>query len=468
MRHTKIVATLGPASSSYEQIEALANAGVDVFRLNFSHGSHESQGALIKKIKRLNQKNAKNCAIMLDTKGPEIRTEDMKSPITVKKGERITLTVDGKPFEETGKIGINYDEFIDDVEVGEKILVDSGVLNLKALEKTETDVICEVLDGGEISSRRHVNLPGRDVSLESITKKDWHDIDFGIEMGIDMIALSFVRKSDEVYELKEYLKSKNASNIEVMSKIESFEATKHLGTICEASDGIMVARGDLGAEVPFEEVPKLQREIIDTAAQYGRPVVVATHMLESMIENPVPTRAEVSDVGTAVWQRADGIMLSGESANGAYPVKSVETMVKIANTTEEQYLNVRPMKDLPAISPRGVFGKTACQMAATMPEIKAIVVITRSGTTAKLVAKFRPKVPIFAFTNEPPTRRKLQLVWGCEGFRIEFSSTPQTTIMRAREAFLKRYPEWKGKKYVLVSDFLVDKEFVPTLQIREF
>ena len=467
MRRTKIVATLGPASSSYEMIEALSEAGVNIFRLNFSHGTHESQGELIKKVKRLNQKSPKSHAILLDTKGPEIRSGDLKVPLNVKKGDRLIFSPNPGDFEQTGKIGVNYDEFVSDVEVGEAVLLDSGVINLTVLEKTNTDVICEVHDEGVITSRRHINIPGKDVSLESITEKDWADIKFGVEMGVDIIALSFVRKSDEILELKNFLKTQNAK-IEVMAKIESFEATRHLGTICEAADALMVARGDLGAEVPFEQVPKLQREMLETAAKYGKPVIVATHMLESMIENPVPTRAEVSDVSTAVWQRADATMLSGESANGEYPVKSVETMARIAETTESEFLETRPLKDLTINSDRGVFAKTACQMAQTEKEISAIIVITRSGDTARRVARFRPRVPIFAFTNEPATRRKVGLNWGTEAFRIEFSSTPQTTITRARDAFIKKYPEWKGKKYVLVSDFLVDEEFVPTLQVRTF
>ena len=467
MRRTKIVATLGPASGSYEMMEALSEAGVNIFRFNFSHGTHESQGELIKKVKRLNQKSPKSHAILLDTKGPEIRSGDLKTPLKARPGDRLIFSPDPGDYELTGKIGVNYDQFVNDVEVGEKVLLDSGVIGLTVLEKTDTDVICEVHDEGVITSRRHINIPGKDVSLESITEKDWSDINFGIEMGVDIIALSFVRKADEILELKKYLKEQNAK-IEVMAKIESFEATRHLGTICEAADSLMVARGDLGAEVPFEQVPKLQREIVETAAQYGKPVIVATHMLESMIKNPVPTRAEVSDVSTAVWQRADATMLSGESANGEYPVKSVEAMRQVQITTESEFLETRPMKDLEPLNDRGVFAKTGCQMAQTQKDIEAIVVITRSGETARRVARYRPKVPIFAFTNEPATRRKMGLNWGVEAFRIEFSSTPQTTILRAREAFLKKYPDWKGKKYVLISDFLVDDEFVPTLQIRDF
>ncbi len=467
MKRTKIVATLGPATNSYEQIEALAQAGVDVFRLNFSHGTHESHGDVIKKIKRLNQKHSKNYAILLDTKGPEIRSGDLKAPVELKKGEKITFSIDPGDYDQTGKVGVNYDAFIDDVEVGEKILLDSGVINLTVLEKTDTDVICEIHDNGTITSRRHINIPGKDVSLESITEKDWKDIHFGVEMGVDFIALSFVRKAEDINELREYLEKEKAK-VDIIAKIESFEATRHLGTICHAADGLMVARGDLGAEVPFEQVPKLQREMVQTAAQYGKPVIVATHMLESMIENPIPTRAEVTDVATAVWQRSDSIMLSGESASGTYPIKAVETMSKIAEVTESEYLPSRPIKNIEVISPRGAFGKTAAQMALSMKEIEAIVVITRSGNSARLVSKFRPRVPIFAFTNEPHARRKMQLVWGVQAFRIEFSSDPQTTIARAKEHFLKHNPDWKDKKFILVSDILVEGKFVPMLQVQSW
>jgi len=465
MRHTKIVATIGPASWDFEQLEKLSVAGVNIFRLNFSHGTHEGHGEVIKRIKKLNQKLGKHHAILLDTKGPEVRTGDMKVPINVKKGEKLIFTIEPTNYETSGKIKINYDAFIDDVEVGEKILVDSGVINLKVLEKTKKDVICEVLDGGEISSRRHVNLPGKDVSLESITEKDWNDIKFGVEIGVDFIALSFVRRSDEIYELKKFLEEKNAK-ISVIAKIESFEATKHLGTICNAADGLMVARGDLGAEVPFYEVPRIQREIVKTAGEYQKPVIVATHMLESMIEHPIPTRAEVTDVSEAVWQRADGIMLSGETATGKFPIRSVETMAQIALTTEKES-KLRTLRKLKVTDSRDAFARLAAQMPKDLTEIKAIFVVTRSGMSAQAVSAFRPNVPIFAFSNVPQARRKLQLVWGVESFRIDFSSVPQKTIMRSEKIFLKHHPEWKGKKYVLVSDSLIDGAFIPTLQVRE-
>lgn len=467
IKHTKIVATVGPACDNFEMLVKLAESGVNVFRLNFSHGTHESHGKVIKLIKRLNKKMSEGCAILLDTKGPEIRTGDLKTPIEVKAGEKVVLTVDGSEYEVTGKLGVNYDGFIDDVDVGEKILVDNGVMNFRVLEKVGKDIICEVIDGGVITSRRHLNLPGKDISLESITEKDWKDIKFGVEMGVDFIALSFVRKSTEIYELKAFLKEQNVK-IDVIAKIESYEATKHLGTICEASDGVMVARGDLGAEVPFSQVPRLQRDIIHTASQFQKPVIVATHMLETMIHNPIPTRAEVTDISEAVWQRADAIMLSGETAGGAYPLKSVQTMAEVAIETENDYLSTRKIRNIEVDSERAEFARLAAKTVRDLKEIKAILVITRSGYMANLVSSFRPSVPIFAFTNETGARRKMNLLWGVSSFRIDFSSQPQKTIQRAKERFLKLHPEWKGSRFVLVSDFLVEDEFVPTLQIREF
>jgi pyruvate kinase len=468
MRRTKIIATLGPTSSDFQTIEKLAEAGASIFRLNFSHGTHESHGEVIKRIKRLNQKSPTNYAILLDTKGPEIRSGDLKTPIMLEKGQTIVLSVSPQAeYEVNQKIPVNYEAFIHDVEEGSEILVDNGVMSLRVVKKNDQDIHCQVIEGGELKSRRHLNLPGKSVSLESITEKDWADIKFGIEMGVDFIALSFVRKSTEIETLREFLKKEN-SHAQIIAKIESFEATHHLGTIAEAADALMVARGDLGAEIPFWSVPKWQREIVNIGSRFQKPVIVATHMLESMIHNPMPTRAEVTDVSEAVWQRADGIMLSGETANGDYPTKALRTMAQIAQSTEEEFLPTRKPRQLEVSTHRSEFAKLASQMAFDLSEIKAIFVITRSGFMAKLVSGFRPKVPIFAFTNTPSARRQMQLIWGVYAFRIDFSSVPQKTIDRAREHFLKLHPEYQGQKFILVSDSLVGKEYVPTLQIRDF
>ena len=456
MKHTKIIATIGPVSKDLKSLESLVKAGVNIFRLNFSHGSHKWHGEVIKKIRKLNKIHESSIAIILDTKGPEIRTGDLSVPIKLRKGGKLTLTIDhNATYENSGKVGVSYDAFVNDIEVGEKILVDNGIINLKVTKKTETDIICKVLNGGVLTSRRHLNLPMKDVSLASITQQDWEDIKFGVKMQVDFIALSFVRRADEILELKRFLE-KQKSCINVIAKIECYEATKHLGTICDASDGIMVARGDLGAEIPFSHVPRVQRELIETCKNFQKPVIVATQMLESMIHNPMPTRAEVTDVSTAVFQRADAVMLSGETASGKYPMQTVKAMTEIAKQTEKEYLSTRPIRNIEISSKRSEFAKTACQMAFEMKDIKAIVVITRTGFTARQVASFRPKVPIFTFTNDLCTQRQMQLLWGVQAHQIDFSQDPERTIKRARREFLEKWPKWKGKPFVLVADSLVD------------
>ena len=468
-KHTKIVATVGPACSAFESLKILAEKGANIFRLNFSHGTHEAHGEVIKRLRRLNQKRTENVAILLDTKGPEIRTGDRQQPLVLEKNQTIILTTDfSAAAKKAGKIPVNYDAFIHDVEVGERVLVDNGVINLQVEKKSGKDVICRVLDGGELGSRRHLNLPGKDISLQSITEKDWADIAFGIEMGVDFLALSFVRRQAEILEIRKFLRQQKSS-AKIIAKIETAEAVKNLAEILEAADGVMVARGDLGAEIPFSQVPRVQREIVRAAAEHQKPAIVATHMLESMIENPIPTRAEVTDIAEAVWQRADCVMLSGETAAGKYPEKSVETMAEVICETEKNCLATRSYRQwLGGGNFRTEFCKVAAKMAEDLEEISSILVITRSGFMANQISGFRPKVPIFAFTNEPAARRQMQILWGVRPFRIEFSDHPQTTIERSRQKLLSEIPEQKGQKYILISDFLVDEVFVPTLQIREF
>ena len=466
MKQTKIVATIGPASETPEILEALARAGANVFRLNFSHGDHSWFKTIIERIRAMNEKNGFNVAILLDTKGPEIRTGELEETVYVKAGDELILSIDPGDYAETGKVGVNYDAFIGDVEVGERILVDSGVINLTVKAKTAKDVICEVHDEGEITSRRHLNIPMKEVSLDSITEKDWADIDFGIEMKVDFIALSFVRNAEDVTELRAYLKKHN-SNIAIIPKVESYQATQHLPSIVKEADGIMVARGDLGAEVPFSHVPRIQHELIELASQFRKPVIVATHMLESMIENPMPTRAEVSDVNNAVWQGTDAVMLSGESAAGEYPVKSVETMAEIAKQTEIDFVQDKGLRQIEITSPREEFALLAARVTEDLDEVKAIFVMTRTGKGARLISAFRPKVPIFAFTDSKEVQNQLQLVWGVTPYHIEFSDTPEETVQRAKQRFLKNDLEWKGTSIVLASDTLNEaRESIPTIQLR--
>lgn len=467
MRRTKIVATIGPRTESYDSLKALAQAGVNVFRLNFSHGNHQWHGRVIERIKKLNQELGTHYAIMLDIKGPEIRTGDLKEPKVLRKGEDLVLTVDHEGYEEKGKVSVNYDAFIHDVESGDTILVDNGFMTLQVKEKKDKDVICEILDGGELGSRRHLNLPGKDVSLDSITEKDWEDIKFGVEQNVDFIALSFVRTPKEVHTIKKFLE-KQKSNIQVIAKIETLDATEHLGGIFEASDGIMVARGDLGAEVPFTQVPLLQWEMAQLAAKYKKFSIVATQMLESMSSRPMPTRAEVSDVFAATWQRHDCVMLSGETANGQYPIKSVQTMNNIAVETENAYLKKRGIRRIEADDERTEFCKNAGIAAEDLDEVAAIVVVTRSGKMARLMSAFRPRSPIFVMAEDAKVCRQCELLWGTEVFRVKFYDEPEKTIQQAITILLASKPELKNQKFVLLSDILVGSEMRPALQIRTF
>ncbi len=467
IKRTKIITTIGPVTEKYEQLEKLGSLGVDIFRLNFSHGDHSWHKKVIQRIKKLNRKTQQNFAIILDTKGPELRTGDVKSPIKIKKGDKILLTPEFVHSHSKEKLSVNYDLLAKDVEVGEIILVDNGVMCFKVLEIQNKNVLIEVLEGGILESRRHLNIPGKEVSLKSITQKDWDDINFGIELNVDFIALSFVRTAEDIKKLKKYLIEKK-SKIEIIAKIESFEATKHLDEIIKHTDAVMVARGDLGAEIPFYQVPKIQQDIISLAAKYKKPVIVATHMLESMIEHPIPTRAEATDIFEAVQQKADCTMLSGETAGGKFPFKAVKAMTNVIKESEKNLLKKWNFRHLETNSERELFAKISAEIANTDNNISAIIVITRSGFTAKITSSFRPIVPIFALTNTPSVKRKSQILWGTEGIHIDFSKTPNTTIKRAEKKILEKYPKLKNTSYVLLSDTLVDNEYIPAIQIRKF
>lgn len=465
-RRTKIVATIGPRTESVDSLEKMSDVGANVFRLNFSHGTHEWHGKIIDRIREIGKRTGREHAIILDTKGPEIRTTDLPVPVNFASGDTMTLTVDHSEYKDSGKIGVNYDAFIDDVDVGDRIYIDNGVMELEVIQKTKVDVICKVLDGGQLSSRRHINLPGRRVSLDSVTEKDWHDIAFGIEKGIDFIALSFVRGPEEIEEVKRFVESKG-KNVSVIAKIETSEAANDLENIIEAADGVMVARGDLGAEVELATLPRIQRNIIKIASQKRKPVIVATHMLESMIHNPLPTRAEVTDIFYAVWWRADGIMLSGETAMGDFPLKSVKIMDRIAKETEMDVLVEKKYRNDAVAGVHSELSKLSAQIAEDLDDIEAIMVFTRSGRTSRLVSSFRPRVPVWAFTDNIDTMRKNTLLWGVKTYVSEFSrKDPEITVQNARNILLEENPHLAGEKYVLISDTLVDGKFIPMIQMR--
>ena len=337
MRKTKIICTLGPATSTYEMLALMHEAGMDIIRLNMSHATHAWADEMIEHIVELNKHTPFPVGILLDTQGPEIRTGVRESDLDLKTGDEITITVrDGVNVEESS-IRIHYDELIDTVNVGDKITVDNGLINLEVLEKHQNRMRCTVLDGGILGSKKHVNLPGIRVNLPAITQKDKEDILFALDRELDYIALSFVREASDVLQLRQLIlehKPEKASTIKIIAKIEDQQGVKNLEEIIKVSDGIMVARGDLGVEIDLAELPNTQRLIVRLCAEYGKRVIVATHLLESMIENPIPTRAEVTDVANAVYEEADAIMLSGETTIGKHPLRCIKQLDAIARATE--------------------------------------------------------------------------------------------------------------------------------------
>lgn len=465
MRRTKIICTIGPKTCDYESLKKLAEYGMNVARLNMSHGEHEWHQKVIRAIKRINEKTEYSIAIMLDTKGPEIRTGDLEKPIKIQVGEEFIFTTNKKFVSDQNCTSISYSTFHKDVIVGDVILVDGGLLSFRVINLKDKNVVCECIDGGEITSRRHINIRGKSAKLPSITKKDWEDIEFGVKEGIDYIALSFVKDRKSILELRKFL-NESKHPVEIIAKIESAEAIEHIEDIIEVSDCVMVARGDLGAELPVEEVPVLQEEIVKISRIKKKPVIVATNLLESMIVNPTPTRAEVSDIAVAVDQKADAIMLSGETAMGKYPYKAVEVMDLVSKRIEQKNLKNKKIEVAFSSDSKIELARSASIMANNLNAL-GIIVFTRSGHTSTLLSYCRPHTPIFAFTNTSYVRRRLNLYWGVTSFRIDFSKDPEKTIKRSFEV-LKERGLLKAKDLIVVaSDILVDEKFVQSIQIRE-
>ncbi|MBT6106676.1 pyruvate kinase [SAR92 clade bacterium H231] len=463
MRQTKIICTIGPATDSIDMLEKLANAGMNVARLNMSHGDHESHANIIQSIHKLNKKLNHPIAIMLDTQGPEIRTGDMVNDLHLEEGDTISIVARGAEDVESSSIHINYDDLINDVDVGDTITVDNGLINLEVLNKQERVLQVKVIDGGLLKSKRHVNLPGIRVNLPAITDKDRRDIAFGMEQGVDFIALSFVRQADDIHELRELLGDK-AEQIKVIAKLEDQEAITNMVDIIAVADGIMVARGDLGVEVPLEVLPRIQRRIIRTCAQMGTRVIVATHMLESMIENPIPTRAEVTDVANAVYEEADAIMLSGETTVGKYPVKCVEILDRIARSTESSR-GLRFTDNLALEDDKQQIAKAAVDLATSI-SAKAIIVPTRRGRMANRITNCHPESIICAFTNNSSTRRQLVINRNVLSYQIEIGDDSEQTLAAAAAIMVKRDEFSPDDQVVVISDALAGSGF-EALQIRK-
>ncbi|KAI3453428.1 hypothetical protein Pfo_010091 [Paulownia fortunei] len=450
-RKTKIVCTIGPSTSSRDMIWKLAEAGMNVARLNMSHGDHASHQKTIDLVKEYNaQFEEKVVAIMLDTKGPEVRSGDVPQPILLKEGQEFNFTIK-RGVSTADTVSVNYDDFINDVEVGDTILVDGGMMSLAVKSKTQDIVKCKVVDGGELKSRRHLNVRGKSATLPSITDKDWEDIKFGVDNQVDFYAVSFVKDAKVVHELKDYLKSCNA-DIHVIVKIESADSIPNLHSIISASDGAMVARGDLGAELPIEEVPLLQEDIIRRCRSMQKPVIVATNMLESMINHPTPTRAEVSDIAIAVREGADAIMLSGETAHGKFPLKAVKVMHTVALRTESS-LPITISSPGYSAAYKSHMGDMFALHATTMANTLAtpIIVFTRTGSMAITLSHYRPSSTIFAFTNVERVKQRLILYHGVMPIYMEFTDDVEETFSQALKLLLSKSLVIEGQYVTLVQ-----------------
>ncbi|MBI5643278.1 MAG: pyruvate kinase [Deltaproteobacteria bacterium] len=450
-RKTKIVATIGPSSSSPDVIENLLLAGVNVFRLNLSHGKLDTHSEAVSRIRAASRRLALPVSILMDLQGPKIRVGKLKAPVELKRGQKITISAE-EPDGDEKILSTTYKDLYRDVKPGDRILLDDGIIEARVLGVTGLMVECEVVYGGLLKENKGMNLPGVNVSAPSLSQKDIEDIKFGVSHGVDYIALSFVRKASDIVELKERLKEQGA-DIPVIAKIEKAEAVANLDAIFEEADGIMIARGDLGVELAAEEVPVLQKKLISKANEAGKLVITATQMLESMIENPRPTRAEASDVANAVFDGTDALMLSGETAVGKYPIKAVEMMVKIAREAEEAALAQKHLlrRKKPVAGSFAQAVAFAANAASNEVNSKAIVVFTQTGETARLLSKLRPTTRIIAFTPLETTWRRLALVWGVEPFTIEFGLHTDEMICRGEAALLDYGIAGLGDTIVVVS-----------------
>ena len=464
MRKTKIIATLGPASESPEMLRSLIEAGVNCFRLNMSHGTHDWVRAIVPRIRNVARDAQRITGILMDTQGPAIRTGDLPVKLNLKPGDIFEFTVRGEKSEEQFSVDVNYDGLIDDVGIGDTVLVDNGVLHMKVLEKLGNRLRCEVLTEGVMGSRRHINLPGVKVNLPPLTEKDLADVELGAELGVDFVALSFCREPSDVDALRKVL-GEHGSTARIVAKIEDQLAVKNIAEIINATDIIMVARGDLGIECPMEDLPIIQRRIVKRCLELGKPVIVATHMLESMITNPVPTRAEVTDVANAVFEQADAIMLSGETTTGKYPIHCVKVLDKVAERIEHAgglgYAE-RSVLD----NDREKTVRSAVVLANSLPDAK-IVIFTRRGTMAALTAGQRPQyAPIFAFATSWELCRKLSLFRAVDPHYLPFDAAPERTIASAEKYLVEKGLVKSGDHLVIVSDIFAGEDRFDSIQLR--
>jgi pyruvate kinase len=467
-RRTKIIFTLGPATESEPMLESLIRAGADVVRLNMAHANHDWTRMIIQRIRSVSARVGREVAILMDIKGPEIRTGDLEAPIELRAGEIFDFTVrpgtERGPGEEIRSVDVNYQDLVNDIQVGDTVLVDNGLIRLEVLEKHAARIRCRVLIAGELKSRRHINLPGVKVNLPAFTAKDRGDVLVGLEAGIDLIALSFVRAAADVAELRRFL-AEQKSKAWIVAKIEDQSAIRNLEEIVDACDALMVARGDLGIECPIEDLPVIQRRAVNTCLAHGKPVIIATHMLESMITQPVPTRAEITDVANAVYEQSDCVMLSGETTVGRYPLECVQLLDTIARRIEAE--------EAPDFSEPSVFASERMKVLHSAVVLSnqfagsKLVTFTRHGFMARGLAALRPvHSPILAFTPHGALVRQLRLLRSVEPILLPFAAEPHLTIENALRLLRESGRVQIGDKLVIATDILAQDRRVDSVQLR--
>ena len=463
IKRTKIICTIGPATESFISLKRLHKAGMNVARLNMSHSNHSNAKKIIDRIRKLNKQVKNPVGILLDTQGPEIRTGDTSEVVNLEPGQLVSFTVRDEIDVETTSIRVHYDELIQSVSVGTLISLDNGLLNFKVLKKTKNQLECKVLDGGKLGSKRHVNLPGIRINLPSITEKDKRDIAFGLKENVDFIALSFVRDASDIEDLKKILKTK-IKKIKIISKIEDREGLSNIDDICKVSDAVMVARGDLGIETDLANLPNVQRKIMSSCAKYGVNSIVATHLLESMIENPTPTRAEVTDVANAIYEGADAVMLSGETTIGKYPTEAVNFISRIATQTEK-YRTLGYEEKLISETDWQYLGIAAKNIAESIGA-DGIIAITRSGQTAEIVSNAKPFMkPIFAFSNNKKTINQLSLSGSVHAYYSPMYASHEKNINSVMGILKKELNPKSDLKFVVISGILSEKS-ADAIEIR--
>ena len=435
MRRTKIVCTLGPSTDKEEVLRNLMKNGMNVARMNFSHGTHEEQKARLDMIKKLREELNLPVAALLDTKGPEIRIGDVEGgKLELKPDQEFTLTTEEMLGTEK-KVTITYKELYKDVEPGDSILIDDGLIGMEVVRIDESDIVCRVKNGGFISNHKGVNVPGVELNMPFVSPKDLADIVFAVEQDYDFIAASFTRTAEDIMEIRKILQEHGGEKIHIIAKLENKQGVKNCEDILRVADGIMIARGDMGVEIPLEEVPVIQKELIRKAMHMGKPVITATQMLDSMMKNPRPTRAETSDVANAIYQGTSAIMLSGETAAGAYPIEAVQTMAKIAERTEQDIdysREFKPRKLAEAPDVTSAISHATCTTAADL-KAAAIVAVSKSGRTVSRIAKYLPVCPIIGCTTDERVYRQLNLLWGVTPVVMEEANTADELFDRAVE-----------------------------------